>query len=269
MTDVTHNSHIQRTIIRLLNHYSFDSENRPMPFVVADWMGCYPLQWIVAAIVEALYQGRYKTISVEQILIIWQRRGRPLHHFNGEFERIVCGQLDVSSAAYKEEPSEALAMELSVLTQENLATNRIANTLEAYRLESSTTHCPASVDGSAHDADNLGHDCMGNDRRLSEMLGDEIMRDEVSSLSGSPHMILDMAKHATSLKQRDSESHKIPVAVFEPLDKTAQALEWQQLTGATIRHHPIHQFTPIKASSTMHNKLKAIAHSHRRALSPK
>ena len=64
-----------------------------MPFVVADWIGCYPLRWILEAVIEALYQGRYKTISVEQILIIWQRRGGPLHHFNGEFERIVCGQL--------------------------------------------------------------------------------------------------------------------------------------------------------------------------------
>ena len=262
MTDVTHNSRIQRTIIRLLNHYSFDSEKRPMPFVVADWMGCYPLQWIVAAIVEALYQGRYKTISVEQILIIWQRRGRPLHHFNGEFERIVCGQLvGVASAAHKEESFDKLATDLSVVTQANLATNRIPKTVESYELEQPSTQHPASVDEHDHDANSLDYAYMGSDRRLSEMLGDESTQDEFSRPSKS-HLALDVAKQAISLKQRDAESHKIPVAVFEPVDKTARTSEWQQLTGAPIRHHPIHQFTPIKASSTMHNKLKAIAHSH-------
>ena len=39
--------------------------------------------------IEALYQGRYKAISVEQILSIWRRRGKILSHFNREFEAIV------------------------------------------------------------------------------------------------------------------------------------------------------------------------------------
>ncbi|NET47389.1 MAG: hypothetical protein F6K09_01430 [Merismopedia sp. SIO2A8] len=93
MVDLTQESQVQKTIIRLLNDYSFDSGDRPIAFVIADWFGNYPSRWIMGAVIEALYQGRYKTISVEQILIIWQRRGTPLYHFNHEFERIVCNRL--------------------------------------------------------------------------------------------------------------------------------------------------------------------------------
>jgi len=53
----------------------------------------YSLNWIRMAILEALYQGRYKVISVEEILKIWQRRGHPTFHFTGEFERLVCKNL--------------------------------------------------------------------------------------------------------------------------------------------------------------------------------
>ncbi|HAO10786.1 MAG TPA: hypothetical protein DCQ51_06355, partial [Planktothrix sp. UBA8407] len=41
-------------------------------------------------ILESLYQGRYKAISVEHILIYWQRRGQKIHHFTPDFERLIC-----------------------------------------------------------------------------------------------------------------------------------------------------------------------------------
>jgi hypothetical protein len=50
---------------------------------------CNPPSWIRIAVIEALYQGRYKVVSVQQILDIWQRRGKILSHFNREFEAIV------------------------------------------------------------------------------------------------------------------------------------------------------------------------------------
>ena len=98
MTNITQTPHyqraqIQQAIITLLNHYSFDAGDRSIPLAVHEWVNEYSLRWIVSAVIEALYQGRYKTVSVEQILIIWQRRGQPIAHFNREFERMVCGQL--------------------------------------------------------------------------------------------------------------------------------------------------------------------------------
>lgn len=51
--------------------------------------GRYSPDWVRLAVVEALYQGRYKVISVQQILDIWRRRGKVVSHFNREFEAIV------------------------------------------------------------------------------------------------------------------------------------------------------------------------------------
>ena len=45
------------------------------------------------AIIEALYQGRYKAVSAQQILTLWLKRNHPSYHFNMEFERLICNKL--------------------------------------------------------------------------------------------------------------------------------------------------------------------------------
>lgn len=76
--------------VSLLTHYSFDLGGTAAEVLVTQWQRVYGSDWVRLAVVEALYQGRYKACSVEQILRLWQRRGEPLHHFNLEFERLVC-----------------------------------------------------------------------------------------------------------------------------------------------------------------------------------
>ncbi len=76
----------------LLHDYSFDVEAYAMDVVIEHWLQEFDLIWVSHAITEALYQGRYKVVSVEQILRLWQRRGQPLRHFNREFETIILGQ---------------------------------------------------------------------------------------------------------------------------------------------------------------------------------
>ncbi len=80
------------TIHQLLVSYSFDSEAYPTPVVIAGWLDQFGPIWVSHAITEALYQGRYKLISIDQILQLWQRRGQPIRHFNREFESIILGQ---------------------------------------------------------------------------------------------------------------------------------------------------------------------------------
>jgi hypothetical protein len=77
----------------LLVHYSFDLSHWTAAELVDKWLEDYPARWLRLAIIEALYQGRYKSISVEQILVCWQRRSRPIYHFNLEFEQLICGKL--------------------------------------------------------------------------------------------------------------------------------------------------------------------------------
>lgn len=77
----------------LLVHYSFDLGHLTAAELVDKWLKNYPARWLRLAIIEALYQGRYKSISVEQILACWQRRSKPIYHFNLEFEQLICGKL--------------------------------------------------------------------------------------------------------------------------------------------------------------------------------
>ena len=76
----------------LLRFYSFDLGERTIADLLAQWQD-YPENWVRLALIEALYQGRYKAVSVEQILAFWQRRGQPLHRFNHDFERLICNKL--------------------------------------------------------------------------------------------------------------------------------------------------------------------------------
>lgn len=79
-------------VIALLIHYSFDLGGYTAGELITRWLDDYPANWIHLAVIEALYQGRYKAISVDQILAFWQRRGTALYHFNHEFERLICGE---------------------------------------------------------------------------------------------------------------------------------------------------------------------------------
>lgn len=80
------------SVIDLLTRYSFDLSGYTVDRLVEYWLQHYPSDWIRLAVIEALYQGRYKAVSVEQILSLWRRRGKPLHHFNRDFERIIAPQ---------------------------------------------------------------------------------------------------------------------------------------------------------------------------------
>ena len=53
------------------------------------WMQSFPNSWVRLATLEALYQGRYKARSVEQILCLWQRRGQPACRYTPDFARLV------------------------------------------------------------------------------------------------------------------------------------------------------------------------------------
>ncbi|MEB3336009.1 MAG: hypothetical protein VKJ46_01000 [Leptolyngbyaceae bacterium] len=92
--------------MELLNHYSFDLNTGTSEQLVSQWSHHYQVHWIRSAVIEALYQGRYKAVSVEQILAFWYRRGQPLCHFNHEFERIVCGNFIRNRAIKVETPVE-------------------------------------------------------------------------------------------------------------------------------------------------------------------
>jgi hypothetical protein len=86
--------------LALLDRYGFDTKGYMSTELVARWLEKYEPHWIRLAAIEALYQGRYKVISVEQILTLWERRGQPTPHFSSDFERLISRKLPDYFPAY-------------------------------------------------------------------------------------------------------------------------------------------------------------------------
>jgi hypothetical protein len=91
-------------VTTILNRYRFETRGYNSQELLETWLPEYSLDWIRMAVLEALYRGRYKTISVEEILKSWQRRGRPTYNFTPDFERLVCKNLPGNPAPGSGEP---------------------------------------------------------------------------------------------------------------------------------------------------------------------
>ncbi len=73
-----------------MSYYGFDTKGVTAAELVLQWLEVYEASWIRSAVIEALYQGRYKGVSVEQILRLWLRREQPFPRFTADFERLIC-----------------------------------------------------------------------------------------------------------------------------------------------------------------------------------
>lgn len=80
--------------IALLQHYSFDLGGYTISDLTRAWSNFKP-EWVRQAVIEALFQGRYKAVSVNQILYLWDRKGESNCRYSHEFERLVCGDVAV------------------------------------------------------------------------------------------------------------------------------------------------------------------------------
>ncbi len=79
-------------VLRLLRHYSFDMGPFSPEKLSQRWQHL-PAAWPRLAAIEALYQGRYKAVSVDRLLQSWQQRGTANVHFNRDFERLICAKV--------------------------------------------------------------------------------------------------------------------------------------------------------------------------------
>jgi hypothetical protein len=83
----------QNTISALIAHYGLELEDIQVDSVVRPWLDRYEPTWIIKAIVESLYRGRYKVTSVDRILQDWERIGQPRYWFSAEYERGILARL--------------------------------------------------------------------------------------------------------------------------------------------------------------------------------
>ena len=103
----------------LLTRYGFEITQIAISELIEKWAASYSVYWIRLAILEALYQGRYKAISVEHILNLWKRLGQPTYHVTHEFERLITGNLlikDLTDYNNVEEEAEQKEAEQSPIT---------------------------------------------------------------------------------------------------------------------------------------------------------
>ena len=97
---------MQQLIEVLIENYGFELGEETPSELAMRWLEEYEEHWVRLAIIEALYLGRYKTFSVEQILCLWSRRGQPKFHFTHEFERLICRRLPKALRHFSEDVEE-------------------------------------------------------------------------------------------------------------------------------------------------------------------
>ena len=84
----------QQHIIKIaIEIYGLELDPDRIDTILVTWLKQYDPNWIIKAIVESLYRGRYKIISVENILKNWQRLGNPRYQFTPEYEREILGKI--------------------------------------------------------------------------------------------------------------------------------------------------------------------------------
>lgn len=105
----------------LLKYYKFALDGQSTQEVLQSWADVYPVEWIRQAIVEALYQGRYKVVSVNQILQIWQRRQQAQPHFDADFEQLIRQRLPQNlNPTTAAEPSAVAALAAEIHSQAHI-----------------------------------------------------------------------------------------------------------------------------------------------------
>jgi hypothetical protein len=121
----------------LLCYYQFALEGRSAATVLQQWAATYPVEWIRLAIIEALYQGRYKAVSVAHILQIWERRSQAQPHFDDEFAQMIRQRLPDSLVGQPVETTSAVAA-LAAEMQSNQRLHQRRRSGETNRLDDLT-----------------------------------------------------------------------------------------------------------------------------------
>ncbi len=283
MTEPTKNPVLSDSAALLLG-YGFDLGVFEVEELVSYWSSYYPPHWLRAAILEALHQGRYKAISVGQILVIWRRRGQPLPHYSYEFERAVSTRFPASrissSSLAMASPASTALNEIPESSHHGQAA--IASPDSQQRLpfkQSSEIQSVESADSSGEPQDrsqatpaadpeaiapSFDHRDHPNPHQQSLSLLDPSDLSDPSdpavhstALTAHPDLVLPQADASTAIAKDAIAAAKLSPAASSTED---EALElWGR---SSIMHLPIHQYVPIVPrfeTSTFYAKLRAVA----------
>lgn len=213
-------------IATILNQYRFEMRGYKAQELIERWLPIYSLNWIRMAILEALYQGRYKVISVEEILKIWHRRGHPTFHFTGEFERLVCKNL----------PEGELVPSAAVMVEN-------CQSFTAPLVDPCSEKQPEKV--SYHQN---GHTAKQSDPLLN-LANNSLFEDPRKVMSNVGELI----------SQLTIETPKLPESVHQPSNGNGK--QPKETTPVNFKT-AIDEFMPLLDGSELYPKLKAVARSN-------
>jgi hypothetical protein len=206
----------------LLTHYSFDLSGYSASELIRRWQANYPIDWLHIAVIEALYQGRYKAVSVQQILNFWQRRGQATYHFNMEFQRLICSKFPESLTSIS---TPVLYPAKKSLSPEN----------------------------------NNYHLASGNVSGLPSQLDREYSQRKLTSVKVM--LDAEQEVHSADTEANVAYKAIPQVAAVQPSLEPESNHQSQRLLPASASHHPIGQFTPETSDRTesFTSKLKAMS----------
>lgn len=240
-------------VVALLSHYSFDSEELTIDQLADQWLQAYPVDWIHLALVEALHQGRYKAVSVTQILVFWQRRGQPLYRFDPEFEQLVCNRLPKKLLAERQPKSNTPTSGTGVRSHTKVQQVRSNATISLDLTEQKTAQNPLPTQAKANLTPSLPKlvpDSLPETIHSITSRNNQALRSpDVTRLSNAEIGKLNQALPAP-LVQMDADQSELTAA-------NASQTAWSEL-----EKYPIHRFIPDTEASGFHTKLSAIAQRH-------
>lgn len=235
----------------LLTCYGFDLRGLTPLGLINDWLEVYPLQWIRWAVIEALYQGRYKAISVEQLLNFWLRRGQPSFHFNSDFERLISNNLPKTYSTDTLLNSEDEKRSLLVPPTMTVPNFPPPPSLLESILNKPLIKREETVESDPWEADledfSNGEEPLTLEEAREDFLEDEIVMFEESTEQG--------------LSNHDDGLETLPVQA-NPQALTNDNLETE--TISEIEMYPssrsIHRFIPVLDESDLFGKLRTVVH---------
>ena len=247
MTKLTQDLSIAQAL-SLIDSYAFDvGENKPEE-LLQSWLDTYNASWIRLATIEALYLGRYKTISIQHILNVWLRLGNPNPHFTHEFERLICRKLPkhligvhdfadgLSDSSAKATINETNEPTLSTDSKAEPKTSHNPNqqlSVEAQESKYATLPSPEKISSSR-----------------TPSLEDYSETDKLLDIQPPENPKQDLSS-AVQASFNTTASMSLISALGIPYQP-----DWLPFTG---EHTPIHKFIPLPDVSSFFNKLKAFA----------
>jgi hypothetical protein len=232
----------------LLIHYSFDLGGYNAVDLVNRWQTQYPIYWLHLAVIEALYQGRYKAFSVQQILVFWQRRGQATYHFNMEFERLICSKFPESLTASAAPALPPAKKNTTVEKAKNLQLP------------------PARVGNGYQQSNTASMQLISREQKAS--LGAEVKQENRDNKNvPKPPNYREFASLATR-QLASAVSQKQTSEVSPPPAPSPIPNKQTKLLPPAAIHPPIGQFTPEKSdrSESFTSKLKAMSGEQRQPL---